>query len=88
MKENELQFLYEADGRKYYRSFYDGIEVIWLQDVHNPYDLLISAESFAQIHGFASLEEMMADDATLDKINEYMTETGSPFPFVKTNMRN
>ncbi len=81
MKEIEIQYLYEAGGHRYYRSFYENTEIIWSQDANDPSDLLISAESFAQIQGFASFEEMMADDTMLDKINEFMKETGSPFPF-------
>ena len=85
MKENELQFLYKADGRRFYRSFYYDIEIIWSQDVDNLHDLLISAESFAHMQGYNSYEEMMADDSMLDKINEFMKETGSPFPFINKN---
>ncbi len=85
MKDVEIQFLYESQGRYYYRSLHNDTELIWSQDVHNPHDLLISAESFAHMQGYSSYEEMMADDATLDKINEFMKETGSPFPFINKN---
>ena len=78
----ELKLLFEAGGRRYYRSFYDNIELIWSQDVDKPHDLLISADSFANMQGFGSYEEMMQDDNMLDKLNEFMKETGSPFPFI------
>ena len=82
MKENELQFLYEAGGRRFSRSLYNDIEIIWSQDVHNPKGLLISADSFARMYGYASAEEMLADDQFLDLINRFMKETGAPFPFI------
>ncbi len=81
MQRIEIQYLYEAGGRRYYRSFYENTEIIWSQHANDPSDLLISAESFAHMQGFASFEEMMADDRMLDKINEFMRETGAPFPF-------
>ena len=85
MKNIEIQFLYQSEGRNYYRSIHDDTEIIWSQDVHNPHDLLISAESFAHIQGYNSYAEMMADDNMLDKINEFMKETRSPFPFINKN---
>ncbi len=81
MKGVEIQNLYEAGGRIFYRSFYNDIEIIWSQDANDPSDLLISAESFAHMQGYSSYNEMMSCDNFLDKLNEFMRETGAPFPF-------
>ena len=82
MKGEEIQYLYEAGGRIFYRSFFNEIEVIWSQDVDNPHDLLISADSCAKMLGYGSAEEMLAYESFLDLINLFMKETGSPFPVV------
>ncbi len=81
MKDVKIQFLYEAQGRYYYRSLHNDTELIWSQDVDNPRELLISAESFAHLQGYGSTEEMLSDNNFLDLINQFMRETGSPFPF-------
>ena len=75
-----LEFLNETKHYAFFRDFFQGTEVIFVQDKKNPEELMISAESTAKVLGYESADKMLGNDKVLDKLNEYMKRTGKPFP--------
>ena len=72
----------------FFRDFFEGEEIIFIQEKRDPNEIYLSAESTAKIAGFKSAEEMFNSDLFLDKINEYMKCTGNPFPIKNNNNVN
>ncbi len=68
----QLEFMFETNKFKYFRDFFEGNEVIFVQDKSNPVKIFISTESIAQVLGFKSADDMMGSDKFLDFLNDYM----------------
>ena len=78
-----IQRLFETPQYVYLRSFFQGVEVIFVQNKSNPDEIYFSADSVAKVMGYASANEMLGDDTILDALNKYMRETGKEFPIIK-----
>lgn len=74
------QLLFEPDKQYFFRDFFEGNEIILIQEKSDPYEIYVSTESFAKVMGYKSAQDMLSDNDFLDKINEYMNSSGNPFP--------
>lgn len=84
----KLEFLNETERYVYFRNFFQGTEVIFVQDKKKPGELMISGESIAKVLGYGSFQEMISSDKILDSLNKYMKETGNPFPLKPMYLNN
>ena len=85
---SNLEFLFETAKQMFFRDFFEGEEIIFIQEKRDPNEIYLSAESTAKIAGYKSAEEMFKSDEFLDKLNEYMKCTGNPFPMKNINVDN
>ena len=76
----ELKRVFETSRHIYLRSYFGGVEVVFIQEKDNPNKLYLAADSMAKILGYSSEEDMLGDDKILDAINDHMKARGCGFP--------
>lgn len=83
-----LELLNETERYIFFRDYFQGIEIVFVQDKKNPEKIMISGESTAKVLGYISFQEIMSCDKILDHVNKYMKETGNPFPLNPIHLDN
>lgn len=85
---NNIEIINETEQYVFFRGYYKGNEVIFVHDKRNPENFIISGDSIAKVLGYGCFDEMMSDDKMLDKMNQYMKETGNTFPLNPIELGN
>lgn len=74
MRQIEKDFFFET-----YADYFEGHEILFKRNVFTNEVFVVLNDELAQSLGFNSLNQMMADDEVLDRLNEYKKTTGE-FP--------
>ena len=76
-----MELIRTTDTHEIWLGNFEGTDVRFTKNLLTN-EINMSAEDLAKVMGFDSLEDFMADDSTLDCINESYRETGV-FPITK-----